>query len=222
MTLLIKPVNLPIMNNPAEKSLGLSTGRIEAFSDGVFAVAITLLILEIKIPHLEMGESLWHSVLQLWPKFMAYVVSFGVIGIFWMGHHIMFHYIKRSDRVLLWLNTVLLMFISAIPFAAGLIGEYRDDPAAVAVYGALLCATGLIFYITWAYAAHRHRLIRANMPADLVSLGHKAVLAAPIIYAIAMVFAFVDPLISKIIYLLVPIAYLVPSPIDRLVHFRDE
>lgn len=201
--------------------MGLSTNRIEAFSDGVFAVAITLLILEVKIPHVEMGESLWHAVTQLWPKFMAYAVSFGVIGIFWIGHHIMFHYIKRSDRVLLWLNTVLLMFISAIPFAAALLGEYRENTDAVAAYGAFLCVTGLVFYSIWAYASRGHRLIRTNMPADLVSLGHLAILLAPAIYAIAFALAFVDPLISKIIYLVVPVAYLLPGPLDRLVHFKD-
>ncbi len=205
-----------------EPSAGLSTERIEFFSDAVFAVAITLLILEIKVPHIEEGASLWPALWLLWPKFLAYAVSFGVIGIFWIGHHIMFHYIKRADRVLLWLNTVLLMFISSIPFVAGLIGEYRNDVTAVALYGTFLCATGIIFYILWAYAAHRRRLISATMSEDLVRLGHKAILVAPIVYAVAIIVAFVDPLISKIIYFLVPLAYLVPSPIDRLVKVKEE
>ncbi len=205
-----------------ESTIGLSTNRIEAFSDGVFAIAITLLILEVRVPVVEGGGSLWHALIDLWPKLLAYAVSFGVIGVFWIGHHIMFHYIKQTDRVLLWLNTLLLMFVSAIPFFAALIGEYRNDPVAVATYGAFLCVTGTIFYFVWAYASSNHRLIRASMPKELVHLGHQAVLIAPIAYAIAAALAFVNPLISKIIYLLVPIAYLIPGPIDRLVHFRDE
>lgn len=204
-----------------QKVFGLSTNRIEAFSDGVFAVAITLLILEVKVPHLAMGETLWGELIHLWPKFLAYIVSFSVIGIFWVGHHIMFHYIKRADRTLLWLNTLLLMFVSAIPFAAALIGEYRTEQAAVALYGALLFVTGLIFYILWAYASYRHRLIRPTMPPELVRLGHKAVLIAPAVYLVAGLVSFVNPLISKVIYLLVPILYLLPSPIDKLVHFKD-
>lgn len=205
----------------SQKVFGLSTNRIEAFSDGVFAVAITLLILEVKVPHLALGESLWGELLHLWPKFLAYIVSFSVIGIFWVGHHIMFHYIKRADRTLLWLNTLLLMFISAIPFAAALIGEYRTEQAAVALYGGLLFVTGLIFYLLWAYASYQHRLIRPAMPRELVILGHKAVLIAPVVYLIAGLVAFVNPLVSKIIYLAVPILYLLPSPIDQLVHFKD-
>ena len=209
------------MENITTKPLGLSTNRIEAFTDGVFAVAITLLILEVKVPHLEEGMSLRHELQLLWPKFLAYAVSFGVIGIFWVGHHIMFHYIKRSDRVLLWLNTLLLMCISAIPFAAALIGEYRSEQVAVALYGSLLALTGIIFLVLWLYASNGHRLIRSTMPADLVRLGTWTIALAPIVYGVATLAAFYDPLVSKVIYFLVPLIYLVPSPIDRLVHFKD-
>jgi uncharacterized membrane protein len=210
------------METSMTKTFGLSTNRIEAFTDGVFAVAITLLILEVKVPHLEPGMSLLHELQLLWPKLLSYAVSFGVIGIFWVGHHIMFHYIKRSDRILLWLNTLLLMFVSAIPFSAALIGEYREDPVAVACYGVLLALTGLVFLVLWLYASKGHRLIRESMPIELVRLGTKTILLAPVVYAIAAGVAFYDPLVSKMIYFLVPLLYLIPSPIDRLVHFRDE
>lgn len=201
-------------------SFGLSTNRIEAFTDGVFAVAITLLILEVKVPFGFKEGELWSALVPLWPKLLAYAVSFGIIGIFWVGHHIMFHYIKRSDRILLWLNTLLLMFISAIPFAAGLIGEHRHEHIAVAGYGLLLTFVGLTFYALWRYASRGHRLIRPDMPADLVSLGTRVVLIAPITYAIATVLALYYPSISQIIYILVPLVYLLPSPIDRLVYFK--
>jgi uncharacterized membrane protein len=204
-----------------ENQIGLSTNRIEAFSDGVFAVAITLLILEVKVPEIEPGSTLFHALWPLWPKLLAYAVSFGVIGVFWIGHHIMFHYIKRSDRILLWLNTVLLMCISAIPFFAALLGEYQEDTTAVVLYGAFLCLTGLVFYFIWAHAARGHRLIRSSMPDDLISLGYRAVLIAPIVYAAAALIGFISPLASKTIYLLVPIAYPIPSRIDRLVDFKD-
>ncbi len=201
--------------------VGLSTNRIEAFSDGVFAIAITLLILEVRVPQLHAGESLLYALFSVWPKLLAYAVSFAVIGIFWIGHHIMFHYIKRSDRTLLWLNTMLLMFISAIPFAAALIGEYRTEPVAAAFYGLLLCIDGLVFYGVWAYASHDRRLTSPTLSPEIISLAKKAILVAPIVYAVAAGVAFINPLISDALYLLVPLAYLVPSPIDRLVAFND-
>ncbi len=204
------------------KKNGLSTERLELFSDAVFAVAITLLVLEIKVPHVEMEGELWHALVDLWPKFIAYAVSFGVIGIFWVGHHIMFNYIERCNRTLLWLNTLLLMFVCAIPFTAALIGEYRSDPIAAAVYGGLLTLTGSVFFALWRYASIGGRLIRTNMPTELVKLGTKIILLAPIIYAIATGIAFVSPLTSKVIYLLVPILYLLPGPIDRLVEAANE
>jgi len=201
---------------------GLSTERIEFFSDAVFAVAITLLILDVKVPELAVGQTLWQGLWLIWPKLLSYAVSFSVIGIFWAGHHIMFHYIKRADRVLLWLNTLLLMFISAIPFAAALIGEYRNEPVAVALYAVLQTLSGLMFWFIWIYASRKRRLIRPDMPAHLVRLGHAAVLTAPIIYTIAVALAFVNPLISKIIYIAVPLLYLIPSPIDKLVDYAYE
>ncbi len=204
------------------KQRGLSTNRIEAFSDGVFAVAITLLILEVKVPAIEHGGDLWQALWMLWPKIHAYVVSFAVIGIFWIGHHIMFHYIKRSDRILLFLNTLLLMFISTIPFVAALIGEYRDEPTALAVYGAVLALTGLIFALLWYYASAHHRLVSPTLSPALISLGRKAILLAPSIYIIAIIFSFISPWIAKVIYLIVPLLYLIPSPIDKLVDYSDE
>lgn len=205
-----------------KQQIGLATNRIEAFTDGVFAVAITLLVLEIKVPAVEGGAELWDALVLLWPKFLAYAVSFGIIGIFWVGHHIMFHYIKRADRTLLWLNTLLLMFISAIPFSAALIGEHLSEPVAVAGYGAVLFAAGMIFWGIWMYASAGHRLTSQNLPDHIISLGRKAVILAPVVYAIAVAFAFINPLISKVIYLLVPLLYVIPSPIDKLVNFKSE
>jgi len=200
---------------------GLSTNRIEAFSDGVFAIAITLLILEVRVPMVAEGESLSHTLVAIWPKLVAYAVSFAVIGIFWIGHHIMFHYIKRSDRMLLWLNTMLLMTISAIPFAAALIGEYLHEPIAAAIYGIFLSVDGFLFYAVWAYASHKRRLTSPTLSTELISLAKKIILFAPVVYALAAGVAFINPLISDVLYLLVPIAYLIPSPIDRLVSYEE-
>lgn len=200
---------------------GLTTTRIEAFSDGVFAIAITLLVLEIAVPELTHDEvaheQLIQRILELWPKFLSFFISFGIISIFWVGHAIMFHFIKRADRMLLWLNSLLLLFISFIPFPAALIGEYAPDRTSVMLYGATLCAAGIVFSLLWQHASRRQRLIDKHTPEHIVHLAHKVVLLAPIVYAAAVGIAFFNPVVSIIIYILVPLAYVIPSPIDKIV-----
>ena len=202
---------------------GLSTGRIEAFSDGVFAIAITLLILAVTVPE-HAPEATAHpelsaQIVALWPKILSYAISFAVIGIFWVGHHIMFHYIKRSDRTLLWLNILFLMMISFIPFPAALLGQYGADRTAVIVYGATLMAAGLMIEAIWLYASAGRRLISPTLDPALIRMATGIVLAGPIVYLIAVALAFVNPLWSILIYIVVPVAYVIPSPIDRLADF---
>ena len=203
------------------KEGGLGTNRLEALSDGVFGVAITLLILAIAVPELSKTDladgQLLHMVIALWPKVLVYVMSFLIVGIFWVGHAIMFAYIHRSDRTLLYLNTLLLMTVSFIPFAADLLGRYPREPVALAVYGLTLAFGGVMFEVVWIYASKKHRLIRANMPHDLIHLGKIVILITPVIYTLAAVLAFWNSYLSLGIYVLVPLLYMIPGPIDDLV-----
>ena len=206
---------------------GLATNRIEAFSDGVFGVAITLLVLAIAVPQLGAQDlaagKLLHALAALAPKVLIYVISFGVIGIFWVGHHIMFAYIERSDRTLLWLNMMLLMSVSFIPFAADLLGQYSREPVALAVYGGTLAWAGLMFEAVWLYASGKHRLIRSSMPVRLVRRGTLIIALTPVVYGIAALLAFRSASVSLLMYVLVPILYVIPGPIDELVSAaRDE
>src|SRR3954449_5825661 len=102
----------------------MPTSRLEAFSDGVFAIAITLLVLDIKGPDLAEGHTLAHAVLDLWPSFAAYVTSFAVIGIIWVNHHAIFGHVGLADRRLLALNLLLLLFVALLPWPTSLIAEY--------------------------------------------------------------------------------------------------
>ncbi|MFD9486149.1 TMEM175 family protein [Streptomyces sp. NPDC059991] len=128
------------------------SSRVEAFSDGVFAIAITLLILEIKVPP-HAGDHLWSDLGHQWPSYAAYVVSFLVIGIMWVNHHTLFSYVVRVDRTLMFLNLLLLMTVAAIPWPAGLMAEYlREDNAshvAAAVYSGLMVVMALNFQALW-------------------------------------------------------------------------
>ncbi len=101
---------------------GLTTGRITAFSDGVFSIAITLLVLNLCVPTVP-GELL-DQLGKQWPSLLSYILSFVIVGIYWVAHHNMFHYIKRSDRPFLWINILLLMCVAFIPFPAGLLGQF--------------------------------------------------------------------------------------------------
>jgi uncharacterized membrane protein len=133
----------------------VSTSRIEAFSDGVFAIAATLLVLELKVPHVEPGE-LGGTLLGNWPSYATYVVSFLVIGIIWVNHHAVLERIRKVDRPLLFLNLVFLMAVAVIPFPTALLAEYlkagHDEHLAAAVYGGSMTLMGVTFGSIWAYA----------------------------------------------------------------------
>lgn len=139
------------------------TGRVEAFSDGVFAIAITLLVLELKPPEGDGG--LWHTLVHEWPRFAGYLSSFFVIGIMWVNHHSMFRQIVRADRALLFYNLLLLLWTSLLPFPTGLISHYlgaggTDAKVAEAVYSANLTLAAIAFSLIWAHAVRGGRLIK--------------------------------------------------------------
>jgi uncharacterized membrane protein len=126
---------------------GLSTNRLEAFSDGVFAVAITLLVLNLQVPQIAVVSELVPKLGALWPKLLSYALSFVIVGIYWVAHHNTFHYIKRSDRNLLWLNILLMMRIVFIPFPTALLGQYPEQQVSVIIYAGTLVITGLVLQL---------------------------------------------------------------------------
>jgi TMEM175 potassium channel family protein len=137
----------------------MSTGRLESFSDGVFAIAITLLVLEIPVPKVEHGE-LPDALLDQWPAYAAYIVSFAVIGIIWINHHAVFGYLERVDRGLLLLNLNLLVWVALIPWPTSLLAEYMqaggtDERAAALVYALTMTLMGMSFGATWLYISRR-------------------------------------------------------------------
>jgi uncharacterized membrane protein len=137
----------------------VSLGRLEAFSDGVFAIAITLLVLEIPVPHVERGR-LSDALLDQWPVYAAYVVSFAIIGIIWINHHAVFGSIERVDRGLLFLNLNLLLWVALIPWPTSLLAEYMqaggsDERAAALVYASTMTLMGASFGGLWLDIAHR-------------------------------------------------------------------
>jgi uncharacterized membrane protein len=147
-------------------SVHRDTGRLLAFSDGVFAITVTLLVLEIRPP--TDYKNLLHSLVELWPSYLAYAVTFLFIGQVWANHHVMFDHIRAADRVVLLLNTLLLMVVAFLPFAtsvlAGSLRSGQGERTAVIFYGIAFAATALTFNAVWQYAC-RHRLLSEALDA---------------------------------------------------------
>ena len=192
------------------------TGRIETFSDGVFAIAITLLIIEIGVPHVVGTESLFHKLVELWPSYLGYATSFLVIGTVWANHHNRFRLISRSDHILLFLNIVFLMCVAFIPFPTALLAEYiRDEEhriTAVAVYSGTLAVTAVFFTLLWLYAAGNHRLVdRAVDPLLLRAMTRRYVLGM-LLYILAFALAFLSPAASLGLIILLALVFVLPEP----------
>src|SRR5579864_3096910 len=187
-----------------------STRRIEAFSDGVFAVAITLLVLDLHDP----STSLANGLARMWPHYATYVVSFVTIGIIWMNHHAQFDRIARADRTLMVLNLVLLMFVTLIPFPTGLLADHlrhgTDEHLAAAVYAATLLAMGVSFFSTYVWAAHR-RLFAGWIPEQHVGYLIRRNLAGLLVYAAAIGLAFANASVSLALCGAVAVYYLLPG-----------
>jgi len=143
-------------------AFGFTVERVSALSDGVFAVAITLLVLSIAVPtitgHLTSAK-LAHGLANLWPHFFAYVLSFIIIGMFWMSHHALFSAIQEVDKGLLWINMIYLLLIVFVPYPTSLLALFGDVSTAVIFYAAIMAAAGLMQALLGFYATRNHRLV---------------------------------------------------------------
>src|SRR4051812_732380 len=137
--------------------------RVLALTDAVFAIIITLLVLEIHVPALDQGESLGDAMREVRPSFLAFVISFVVVAIAWAGHRDLFSLIRRTDRAVVWLNIVYLFPLCMVPFGASLLAQYNKDPVALEMYGMLLVAISLTRLGIWAYATARPKLLYAPL-----------------------------------------------------------
>jgi len=198
--------------------LGLSKNRIETLTDNVFAFAMTLLVLTIHVPTLSptlASTELPYKIFSLWPKVLTYMVSFLILGVGWVGHHNLFHYIKRSDRLFLWINIAFLMGTAFVPFSTSLFGTYPDTQAALLVFGINTIANGALLLLSWMYATHNRRLVEKDLPQSVVRLVTKRILSLMILFAMSMGLSYVNTKITICLYVLIPLAYIFPGGIDR-------
>jgi uncharacterized membrane protein len=185
----------------------MSKGRLEAFSDGVFAVIITIMVLELKAPH---GTD-WDAFRPLLPGFLTYVLSYVFLGIYWNNHHHLMHATDRIDGAVMWANLHLLFWLSLVPFVTGWMGENHFAALPTAVYGSVLLLAGV------AYLILEGRLLHAGNPRLAAAVGRDVKgKASAVLYLGAILLAFVHQAISDAIYVCVALMWLVPdSRIER-------
>ncbi len=182
----------------------MRTGRLEAFSDGVIAILITIMVLELKVPH---GDDL-PAFLAILPTLCGYVLSFVYIGIYWNNHHHMLHTLERVSGGILWANLHLLFWLSLVPFATAWMSESHSAPVPTAVYGLILFASGLAYLILQLAIVHNQgpsSKLRAMLGKDIKGK------ASAVLYLTAVALAFVNPRVSQVIYIGVALMWLVPD-----------
>ncbi len=199
--------------NSEEHQNDLGTQRIEAFSDGVFAIAVTLLIIEIGVPHLEGGQTLADALKELWPSYGAYVLSFLMIGIYWANHHFLFKLFTRTDHVFLMLNVFFLMCIAFLPFPTAVLGEYLRDSeqrdVAVSLYAIGLLLPAASWFSVWLCARSRG-LIDEQLAPRYVRFLTLEYLFSNIFYASALAISFLNAWLALALVVGLTLLYLFP------------
>jgi uncharacterized membrane protein len=186
--------------------------RLVFFSDAVFAFALTLLVQRILVPN---GPNYTHQVLAQWPKYVSYVISFLVVGRYWLGHHRMFRYIRRWDQRLILLDLLLLFFIAFVPFPAAMIGQHSGYRISLIFYAATVGCAGLASLLIWVYATHDHRLVGPDLDAALIRRYRWSGLVAPCVFFLSIPLSFAGVNVGYFSWLLIPIALAVLRRVGR-------
>ncbi|MGI8690167.1 MAG: TMEM175 family protein [Thermomicrobiales bacterium] len=192
------------------------TGRLEAFSDGVFAIAVTLLVLELKVPlpGTLQGDSLLRTLLHAWPAYLAFVTSFATILIMWINHHNLFRLIVHTDHTFLLLNGFLLLTVTFIPFPTNIIAEYIREPearTASVFYAGTFLLMAIAFNLVWRYAAHDRRLLARNVDMRLVGIINKQFQIGPLPYVLCVVAAIINAIAGFALVIVLAIYWALPE-----------
>lgn len=190
------------------------TSRIEAFSDGMFAIAITLLILEVKVP--TAPGQLAAALVRQWPSYLAFLLSFAYIGIMWMNHHRIFTHIRRSNDTLLVLNLLLLLGVTAVPFPTAVLAAHlgtTDQRTAALFYNGVFIVIAVFFNLLWRYAVS-HQLLDKSMEASAALISRQYA-AGPLMYILCFVLAWIDVRVSLAVSVALAIFFALPPSLMK-------
>ncbi|WP_330295358.1 TMEM175 family protein [Streptomyces sp. NBC_00503] len=186
------------------------TNRVEAFSDGVFAIVVTILVLELKVPEGQ-GSELWHGLLEQWPHYAAYVVSFLIIGVMWVNHHTIFSHLKRVDRPLLFLNLLVLMVVSVIPYTTNILAEHLMDGdsanVAAVLYSGWTVVYALAFLAFWWYVTQVGHLFHETVDKEGARATRLRFGLGAIAYPLTVVLSFFSAPLTLVAHFLIALYY---------------
>lgn len=194
-----------------------SPQRIEALTDGVFAIVMTLLVLELSIPLISepaVDAALSHRLLEMWPKYLSYVVSFLVLGLWWLFHHGVYENMKRIDARLLWFNLFFLMFVSLVPFSASLVAQYWDEKTSALIYGTNMILCYVLLTATANYATKKH-LVEQKLDPVYARGEQRAQIRVFILIILAVMASFFNSMISLLLWGLMSAFYIVVTLLGR-------
>jgi uncharacterized membrane protein len=187
--------------------LPMNKQRIESLSDGVFAVAMTLLVFGFKAGG--GGTSVRLHLVGLWPQLLSYILSFVIVGVYWVAHHTLFHFVAKANRTLLWCNNLFLMTIAFLPFPASLLGEYPSSHTSIALYGCTLILSNTALTLNW-ICASRAKLLDPTLPSGFSKFGALITFAPALVYGLAVVISFANVTIPLVLFAAVPAFFIVP------------
>jgi uncharacterized membrane protein len=187
---------------------GLGKGRIEALTDGIFGTVMTVLVLSLTVPVITShsitieNTELISSFSGLLPDVLSYILSFAILGAFWIRHHMMFYFVVKVDRILLWLNILFLLTIGFIPFSTALIGRYPNLQLSLIIYGTNLIATSVTSIFLWSYAQKRKLLSSDRLDEEIMTRVNRRMAAGPLSYAVGILVSFIYPVLTLVIYII--------------------
>ena len=203
--------------NIDEHRLTMSANRLESLGDGIFSVAMTILVIELKIPtvHGNSFKDLLHGLYETRQELFCYFISFIVLGIMWFGHRMVFEYISRTNRYFIFLGVLFYMVVCLVPFTTRFLAANTLKWDAILMYGLNLSMCNLTLFAQWMYGIKRPTLHARILPAEVRKEATKLFLISPVMYAIAIAISFYIPLVSIIIYFITPVLYLLPQKLDK-------
>ena len=211
------------MSSRAGSVAGLGKQRVESLTDGIFGTVMTILGVSLVIPYVTApADQPLPSLGDILPGVLIYALSFVIMGVFWVGHHVVFHYIRRTDRTLIWLNNAFLLFVGLLPLTTALLGRHDLAQATLVAYGLNLIAVQAALYATFWYATVHHHLVDLDLGAEIIRSGRRRILLGPCVSSIAILLTFVDPYLSLGIFVFFPIVFILPGEIDAFFRRQEQ